>query len=338
MLLVIAIGVQFTLWVKAHLAGAPPPVPRPAGVEGFLPINAMLTLKHLLLTGVVDAVHPAGLAIFIAICLMSFALARSFCSHICPVGLASELLGRGGAHALGRNLKVPRWLDLPLRGLKLFLLGFFAWVIWVKMDASSIAAFISSPYAKVADAKMWLYFAHPTRLTVAVIGLLVVGSFFIRDLWCRYLCPCGALLGLLGRLAPLKVARDESLCGCRKCTAPARTPRCTACSGDLDRVHRLRDCVMACPVKDCLAVRAADPHRLLRPATAAAVAVGIWLAVVAGFRLAGHWQTEVSEAEYRRRLVEIDSPVYTHVGGMAAAEDPVSSRMVSSHGASPQLQ
>ena len=42
--LVAAIGVQFTLWVRAHLAGVTPPVPRPPGVEAFLPIDAMLSL------------------------------------------------------------------------------------------------------------------------------------------------------------------------------------------------------------------------------------------------------------------------------------------------------
>ena len=325
---VLAIGGQFTLWVRALLAGADPPVPRPAGVEAFLPINAMLTLRHLLATGVVDRVHPAGLAIFLGICLMSLLVARSFCSHLCPVGLLSELAGRAGARLFGRTLAVPAWLDLPLRSLKWLLLGFFAWVIWWTMDTAAVAAFISSPYAKVADAKMWLFFASPSRTTVSVLAVLLVGSFVVRDLWCRYLCPYGALLGLLGRLAPLKVERDPALCtDCRACTraCPARLPvhalgrvasvECTAC----------QDCVVACPVRSCLEVRAprltpSPARRSLRPLAALSVAVAAYLAVVAGFRLAGYWRTGVSDAELERRLAEIHSPLYTHVGAMAAAE------------------
>lgn len=339
---VLVIGAQFTLWVRAHLAGAEPPVPRPPGVEAFLPINAMLTLKHLLLTGVVDRVHPAGLAIFLGICLMSLVVARSFCSHLCPVGLLSELVGRAGARTLGRNLSLPGWLDLPLRGLKWLLLAFFVWAVWWSMDPEAVADFIASPYARVADAKMWLFFAHPSRLTVAVLGVLVVGSFFVRDLWCRYLCPYGALVGLLGRLAPLKVERRSALCtDCRACTrvCPARLPvhtltrvvsvECTSC----------QDCVAACPARGCLEVRAPrlvplPGRRALRPVVAIAVAVGLYLAVVGGFRLAGRWHSSVSEGEYRRRLAEIESPLYTHVGAMAPGEPaaaPASGRALEPH-------
>jgi ferredoxin len=325
---VLVIGAQFTLWVRAHLSGVEPPVGRPPGVEAFLPLNAMLTLKHLILTGVVDRVHPAGLAIFLGVCLMSLVVARSFCSHLCPVGLLSELTGRAGARALGRNLALPGWLDLPLRGLKWLLLAFFAWAIWWSMGAEAVADFIASPYARVADAKMWLFFARPSRLTVAVLGVLAVGSFFVRDLWCRYLCPYGALVGLLGRIAPLKVERDPAVCtDCRACSrvCPARLPvhamtrvasvECTGC----------QDCVAACPARGCLEVRPPrllppPGRRALRPVVVVAVAVGLYLAVVTGFRLAGRWHTGVSEAEYRRRLAEIDSPLYTHVGALAASE------------------
>ncbi len=325
---VLAVGVQFGLWLRAHMAGRWPGVPRPAGVEGFLPIDAMLSLRHLLGTGVIDAIHPAGLAIFLGICLMSAVLAKSFCSHLCPVGLLSELLGRLGLRLTRRTLTPAPWLDLPLRGLKFVLLGFFLWAVWFAMSPAGVAAFISSPYAKVADAKMWVFFAGASRLTIAVLGVLVVGSVFVRDLWCRYLCPYGALLGVLGRLAPLKVTRDAATCtDCRACTraCPARLPvhgmhrvasiECSSC----------QDCVAACPVKGCLAVRPplVPKRRWLRPVVATGMAVAVYLAVVLGFRAAGHWHTVVTEVEYHHRLQELSSPIYTHVEGMAM-KDPVS--------------
>ena len=317
---VLAIGVQFTLWVVPHLAGAWPEVSRPPGVEAFLPIGGMLATRHLLLSGVVDAVHPAGLAIFLAVCLMSAVVAKSFCSHVCPIGLLSELLGRLGVRLTGRTLRLPRWLDMPLRGLKFLLLGFFVWAIWFAMDAGAVAAFLASPYNTIVDAKMWLFFAEPSRRTVAVVGVLVVGSVFLRDLWCRYLCPYGSLLGVLGRLAPFKVARDASLCtGCQGCTraCPAALPvhqmgrvasiECSSC----------QDCVVACPVPGCLAVRLpapAPPRRWLRPVAATALAVGVDLAVVTTFRVAGHWHTSVTETEFHHRLQQMDGPGYSHPG------------------------
>jgi polyferredoxin len=323
----VLIGVQFSLWVMPHLDGRWPSVSRPPGVEAFLPIDAMLGLRHLLNTGVVDAVHPAGLAIFIGICLMSLVVAKSFCSHICPVGLLSELLGRLGLRLTGRTLTPPKWLDIPLRGLKFLLIGFFVWAIWFAMDPRGVEAFLGSPYAKVVDAKMWLFFAEPSRLTIAVLGILVVGSIFVRDLWCRYLCPYGALVGVLGRFAPLKVTRDPELCtDCRSCTkaCPARLEVHTMQRVASIECSSCQDCVVACPVEQCLAVRPPKPAAAsawLRPVTATILAATLYLAVVGGFKFAGHWHTSVTEEEYHNRLQEIHSPLYTHVGGTAMAEE-----------------
>lgn len=325
---VVVIGVQFTLWVSAHLAGRNPSVPRPAGVEAFLPIDAMLAARHLLHTGEIDPIHPAGLAIFLGICLMSIVVAKSFCSHICPVGWLSEVLGRFGIRLVGKTLTPPKWLDIPLRGLKFLLFGFFAWAVWFAMSPDAVEGFLSSPYARIVDAKMWQFFAPPSRLTIAVLGILIVGSVFVRDLWCRYLCPYGALVGLLGRFAFFKVSRNAEVCtDCRGCTqvCPARLPvhqmkrvssiECTSC----------QDCVVACPVDGCLTMRApkllGGRKRWLRPVTAVAVATGLWLAVVMGFRLTGNWHSSISEQEYGRRIPEMDSPIYSHVGGQTPRED-----------------
>jgi len=318
------VGVRFTLWVVPHLEGEWPSVGRPPAVEAFLPIDAMLALRHFLHTGVVDAVHPAGLAIFVGICLMSLLLAKSFCSHLCPVGLLSELLGRLGVRLTGRTLTPPRWLDLPLRGLKLVLLGFFVWAIWYAMDPRGVASFLESPYARVVDAKMWLFFAEPSRLTVTVLGVLVVVSVFVRDAWCRYLCPYGALVGVLGRLAPLKVTRDPEVCTqCQACTraCPARLSVHTVRRVASVECSLCQDCVIACPGPACLAVR--PPGRLqtvLRPALVTGLAAAVYVVVVVGFWASGHWHTSVTEDEYHRRLPEIRSPLYTHVGGRAMSE------------------
>jgi len=349
-LVVIVLGIRFGLWVTAHMAGRWPTVQRPPGVEGFLPIDGMLAFRHWLLSGNIDPIHPAALAIFLGICLMSLLVAKSFCSTLCPVGLISELLGRLGIRLVGRNLRLPRWLDLPLRSLKFLLLGFFAWAVWVAMSPGQVQAFLDSPYARMVDAKMWLFFAHPSRLTIAVLGVLVVGSIFVRDLWCRYLCPYGTLLGVLGRFAPFKVTRDPELCtDCRGCT--------TVCPAQL-KVHDMgrvasiectscQDCVAVCPVEGCLAIRPPIPTRprklWLRPAVGVGLAVGLYLAILLGFRLTGHWRTSVTETEYHRRLPEISSPLYTHVGGMAMTEEKVRQEdqrlqgapaSVSSHGSS----
>lgn len=325
LVIVLLIGAQFAVWALAHLAGLPPALPRPAGVEGFLPISALMSLRLWVSGGGIHPVHPAGLAILLAILAMSALVAKSFCSLVCPVGTVSETLGKLGDRLLGATWRPPHWLDVPLRSLKYLLLAFFLWAVLVSLDLPGVRAFLDSPYNKVADVKMLLFFLSPSDLTIAVIGMLGVGSILVRDLWCRFLCPYGALLGLLGRLAPLKVTRDPSRCtDCQACTraCPARlqvhrmirvaSVECTTC----------QDCVAACPVRDCLAVRSpwlGRPGTSLNPGRAVVVAMAVFLGMIAAFRIAGQWRGSVSEAEFAARLAEIHSPLYTHTGGLAAS-------------------
>jgi polyferredoxin len=324
--LVAVIGAQFTVWVLAHVAGRWPAVPRPPGVEAFLPIGSMLALRHWLASGIIDPVHPAGLAILLGVLGASLLVAKSFCSHLCPIGLLSEWTGRLGQHFTRRRVDLPPWIDVPLRGAKYGLLAFFMWAIWLAMDADAIAAFLASPYYTIADAKMWHFFAPPSSTTVIVLGILLAASFVVRDFWCRYLCPYGALLGLVGVLAPFKVTRDASRCtDCRACSraCPARlpvhqmgrmtSPECTSC----------QDCIAACPVEGCLTVRLPKPARrvpALRPALVATAVVAIFFGTLLAFRVAGHWHSGIEEAEMHRHLQRLDSPVYSHDAAMSAPQ------------------
>ncbi|KDA55013.1 hypothetical protein EG19_04240 [Thermoanaerobaculum aquaticum] len=327
------IGTLFTLWVFAHMRGAEPAVSRPPGVEGFLPISALMSLRFWLSGGGVHPVHPAGLAILLGALLMSATVARSFCSHLCPVGALSEWLGRLGRRLMGRTWELPRVLDVLLRSVKWLLLAFFVWATWVAMDLGQLRRFLDSPYNRVADVKMLLFFAEPSRLTVAVLGVLVVGSVLVRDFWCRYFCPYGALVGLFGLLAPFKITRNPETCtNCQLCTkvCPARLPvhkvsrvRSVECTG-------CQDCVAVCPVADCLSL-AASRRFPLRPAHGVLLAMAVYFAVTLGFRLAGHWRGVVSEAEFAKRIPEIHSPLYTHVGGMAPGEAEPAPRLEAAH-------
>jgi len=316
--LVLVIGAQFSIWAFAHLEGRATSVGRPPGVEGFLPISALMSLRLWLGGGGLHPVHPAGLAILLGAMLASLLVPRSFCSHVCPVGAVSELLGDLGRRWLGRPWQLPRWLDVPLRGLKYLLLAFFVWATWIAMGLPSLQGFLDSPYNKVADVKMLLFFAEPSRLTIGVLAALVVASVLVRDFWCRYLCPYGALLGLAGRFAPLKVDRDVATCTqCQACTrvCPARISVHTATRVRHVECSGCQDCVAACPVAECLAVRLpSGRRRAVGPVAVVGAVVVLFLVVLGVFRLTGHWRSGISETEYAQRLREIGSPAYGHPG------------------------
>lgn len=316
----ILIGIQFYFWYQ-HLKSGGIEISRPAGVDGFLPLSALIGLKYWLTTGIFNKIHPAALVVLLAVLAMSLIFKKSFCSFICPVGLISEWFWKLGRNLFGRKFiapfgwRPPKWIDYPLRSIKYLLLAFFMNAILIAMDSTALGAFINSPYNKIADIKMLLFFTELSSFALGVILLLGVASLFIANFWCRYLCPYGALLGVISFLSPVKVRRVKATCtNCLACTrvCPAmitvhkagrvRSDECTACM----------ECVKACPVADTLYPEIVGIKKKLTPRTVALGALGIFLAFYIGALLSGYWNNNVSVQEYRYHIEHMENLEYNH--------------------------
>jgi polyferredoxin len=306
------LGLQFYLWVRCFEgAGVSFPVARPAGVEGWLPIAGFMNSKYFLLTGRIPAIHPAAMWLFLAFVLMSLLLKKAFCSWLCPVGTLSEILWKLGKAILGRNLRLPRWADIPLRGLKYLLLGFFVLIIG-SMSAEAIQEFMQTPYGLVADVKMLNFFRNMGGTAAIVVAALALLSTIVQNFWCRYLCPYGALMGLVSVFSPARIRRDAEACvECGKCAR--------ACPSALavDKLVQIRSvecngcmaCIAACSVQDALQFslppRKAQTsrerwlRRALSPLAVAAVLAGLFLGPVLYAKATGHWQMKLPSAVYR---------------------------------------
>ena len=92
----LGIGIQFYIHVHQAANSLTITVPRPPGVEGFLPIGALLGWKQFLSNGHWDKNHPAGMVILGFAAMVSIAGRKSFCSWFCPLGTLSELLWKLG--------------------------------------------------------------------------------------------------------------------------------------------------------------------------------------------------------------------------------------------------
>jgi NAD-dependent dihydropyrimidine dehydrogenase PreA subunit len=317
-LIVAVIGWEFVRWVhgmeKGLVVGE-----RPPGVEGFLPIAALLSLRHLATTGEVHSVHPAGLAILLLVVGISVLAKKAFCSWVCPVGTLSEILASLSRRLFRRRLGLPRVVDLPLRSLKYLLLAFFVYAVFFQMGPAAVADFLDSPYNRVADVKMLHFFERLSPFALKVILGLVVFSVAVPYAWCRYLCPYGALLGALSLLSPLKVTRHAPSCiDCNLCTkaCPSRLPVATLSRVSSDECFGCLSCVAACPVTRALRVETPAPwRRAVRPAAFAALVVGLFGGGVLLARATGHWRNTISNEEYARRIPAIDSPAYAHDKG-----------------------
>ena len=300
------LGVTFYRFVlHFRSGGATPFVSRPDGVEAFLPISALVSLKGWLASGSINDVHPAALVVFLAALLVSWLLKRSFCSWICPVSTITELFWKCGAKLFGRNFQAPLWLDWLIRPVKYLLLLFFLFSIVVLMSRESVASFIASDYNKVADVKMLDFFLNISGTPLVVIGTLLLLSFFFRNPFCRFLCPYGALLGVLSRFSPVKVERAQSACiscgGCNK-----------ACPSHLDVMHKVRvcseecigclRCVSACPKPEALQLRVKG-GKVVSGLVFAALIVVLFVGSTLVGRLTGHWHSSIAKADFQRLVV-----------------------------------
>lgn len=315
LILTFELGARFVLWVRQVEQGAVT-LHRPPGVEAFLPLSGLLGLRHLWETGEVTAVRPAALVTVLAAAAAGLLLKRSFCSWVCPIGTLSEWLAGLSARMCGRRLGLPRWLDLPLRSVKYLLLGFFLAAIFWRMTGGEVAAFLDSPYNRVADVKMLYFFERLSPLAARVLLALAALSLVVPYFWCRYLCPYGALLSGLSLLSPLKVTRHSPSCiDCGLCAkaCPSRLP--------VDRLARVRSdecvgclsCVAACPVPRALRVESPAPwRRAVRPAVFALLVLVVFGGLIVAGRALGAWQTQVTTEEYVERVKTLDGAEYGH--------------------------
>ena len=311
----LAIGVHFIIFIDQITQNPFPSVIRPPGVEGFLPIGALTSWKLFFISGHWDTVHPAAMVILGFAVISSFIIRKAFCGWFCPVGTFSEWLWKLGERMGWKTWKLPKSIDIPMRSLKYLLLGFFIWIILIKMPESAIRQFLSSPYYKLADAKMLYFFIYPSTTTLIVMGILLALTFKIKLFWCRYLCPYGALLGFFSILSPAQIKRNTDTCiDCKQCShqCPCHLPVSekkkiisAECIGCLE-------CVDVCPQKETLSLANIGFKFKWTSTRITWVLMGLFLLGYYTAQLTGYWHSDVGSNEYYHFLKLINSEIMVH--------------------------
>lgn len=290
--------VGFARWAR----GEGPYVPRPEAVAGLLPVGHFTSFFAWLKGGGWDTLLPAGLVIIIGAVTLSVLFKRGFCGWICPLGTVWEGAAAFGRRLLGgRNVRLPRWLDVAGRSVRYLIAG-MALLFLSMVSLPEALGFRELPYMWVADIKIIEGFANP--LFIAVFALTFVLSMLFGPVWCRWLCPLGGWYSVLGMASPCAVHRDEGACThCHRCTAVchafvdverASTVRAAECDGCMD-------CVKACPADGCLTARAFGRVRIAPWAWTVAV-LAVWLTIYGTAKVTGNWDSTIPTAVFRQAV------------------------------------
>lgn len=192
---------------------------------GFIGWYAQGQLSIVNLTGVVQSLKEnRSLAFFLydpmTVCLWAFVAITfflwgraTFCGWLCPFGALQELVAR-----LARLLRIPqiklrRSTDAKLKKIKYVVLAAILLSAWFAPEVADSLVEIE-PF----KTGITLYFVCAWPF-VAYAVAMVLASALVYKFFCRYLCPFGAGLAILGKLQLLKWLPRRAECGtpCQTC-------------------------------------------------------------------------------------------------------------------------
>jgi polyferredoxin len=225
----------------------------PYAVNVFLRLDPLVAAAaSLAAQALIPLVWPALLVVG-----LTLLFGRFFCGWVCPLGalldFTSFLLGRRPPRQLPPRLKQLKYLLLfALAGSALFtlqlvflfdpislLIRSLAVAVYPALNVTANALFgglyntdssavtsVSEPVYTFLKAH-FLAFEQPYFQSALVVGLLFAAILALetveRRFWCRYLCPLGALFGLLAKIGLVRRKVSEPDCtGCSLCARSCR--------------------------------------------------------------------------------------------------------------------
>jgi NosR/NirI family transcriptional regulator, nitrous oxide reductase regulator len=131
---------------------------------------------------------------------------RLYCGRICAFGALTQLMDAAVPPKL--RIEIPARLERRAAWIKYGLLaGVLAYYL-VTHDLASPVQY-AEPF--------WMFTLFGTRAMWIGLALLLTATLFVRNLYCRFLCPVGAALGILANVTVFRIKRWSECNTCRIC-------------------------------------------------------------------------------------------------------------------------
>lgn len=262
-----------------------------ASIHALCPYGALESLYSLIFSGILIKKIYSGTFIMLGLTLIiALIFRRSFCGLICPFGTIQELFGKLGKKLFKKRFELPKNIDNPLRYLKyviLFVTVYYGW---------KTAGLWMSPYDP------WAAYGHVIEGPAALIEefpvgsilllVTIIGSMLYDRFFCKYLCPMGAFYGIVSKVSPGKITRDENTCvNCGLCNknCPANIKVSESKTIKSAECLNCQSCILSCPKKDTLKFKFFGKG--IAPLAVIVIVVSIFFGGIAITKFANIYQT-----------------------------------------------
>ena len=223
-------------------------------INWILDLDPLTSLATVLATGTLFATLAWSLVAIVG----TLVLGRFFCGFACPLGTINQATGWVARRGLNLAGRVEANRHRRLQSLKYYLLAFLLALAFMGSVQTGIIdplplvhRSVNLALAPLADNRLGLLSDEPrfyaSAWLLGAVFLTVVGlNLVLPRFFCRFICPLGALFGLLGRFAPWRIGKTTDKCGdcciceeyCEGGCRPAGTiitGECVMCMNCLDR-------------------------------------------------------------------------------------------------------
>ena len=252
------------------------------GRQTFLPVDALLRLDPLVFveTLLSSRAWPALLWPGLAVLVSALVLGRAFCGHLCPLGASIDAADKCTARRRGNNdvltgkwqglRRIKYWLLALVLGTALTGVSLVFWVAPLPLAtrfyglvvapalawAARLGLDMGHPLWSALDVRALLFAEFKTPLfttagfVLVFVGLILLAGLIAPRLWCRVLCPAGALLAACGRVPFWRRQVNEACIDCGRCAqrCPMQAIGDDPFATSLQECVLCRTCAEVCPV------------------------------------------------------------------------------------------